>query len=395
MHSSLGKTDHSFIGRNSESSAVEPRFSSLLYDPEWVDMQSFIEFQDGEELGGRSDLEEIEDLSEQLPNGGDLYLEKAIGVSETSRVFSVMNNKRLVIKYQAFCLHYDIGHPLVREFWFLNRIEDLGISPKAHFVSGASPLPAFVSEKTDFAMTSAQRNYCRGSQVRFLVMDRRGPSVHDLMMQRKTGHRTDHRIHPRRAVWIALKTMQAVEKLHVVGGVVHGDIHYGNIVLEGTEGVGLIDFGRAFSVNTIGAPPDKIRAGEWNHEMFSPWEIKGFRPGPRDDVFRVVLMLSFMLCGKSAEKRFRPMKLQQPGAAWWAKLNEGMFRFCDPLAEYSFTDTLTNELVVDAVDPILLKERVYQLLDQVADFARAVPTLDGLPLYRPIIEDLAEIYSLL
>jgi hypothetical protein len=136
--------------------------------------------------------------------------------------------------------------------------------------------------------------------------------------------------------------------------VVHGDIHFGNVVFRdnNSDELLLIDFGRAFSlltpagggsspsgmllssspaaavtatvggggvlsgsppsggfltglrtppIQTTSSPPEKVASAfEWTSYQMSPWEIAGYRPGPRDDAFKALMMLTFMINGDYA-----------------------------------------------------------------------------------------------
>ena len=94
----------------------------------------------------------------------------------------------------------------------------------------------------------------------------------------------------------------------------------------------LIDFGRSFRVQ-IGGPVSVIPGLVWSNYLLSPWEIAGERITRRDDVYRVLLMLSYMLSGKAGIKAAKELDVTPRLAHDWRmtgkmfgdeKLNEAM-----------------------------------------------------------------------
>ena len=81
-------------------------------------------------------------------------------------------------------------------------------------------------------------------------------------------------------------------------GIVHGDLHPGNIARLGDGSYGLIDFGMAFFRDEYGPDDDITRSSKsYAHCFFSHYNIMGYRFGPRDDVFKALLSAAFLMTG--------------------------------------------------------------------------------------------------
>ena len=98
-------------------------------------------------------------------------------------------------------------------------------------------------------------------------------------------------------VQITVQVVELLRDLHATG-VVHGDVHGGNILFKDSSSVVdmstsqlvLIDFEFAlFYPVEVGM--DARRTDSTAHRvpaLLSPWELQGFRTGRRDDVFRAI-----------------------------------------------------------------------------------------------------------
>lgn len=233
------------------------------------------------------------DLSETLGEGKHVKLGSVMRTSPSSIIYAVELRDDMVLKYQSNCGSLHTVHPLLREYYFLKSIEELGISPVAFFVSAPALMTEEPTRKTLFDMDRAARDACvaKGGEVRFLAMERVGSSLYDVMT-----------LTPRRrlpitiAIEFAALTIRSLEKLHALG-IVHNDIHWGNVAIPrempDVPRIKLIDFGRSIRRNA--RCPAIIRApNTYATAHSSPWEIAGFHPGPRDDVYRTLLMLSML-----------------------------------------------------------------------------------------------------
>ena len=170
-----------------------------------------------------------------------------------------------------------------------------------------------------------------------MIMGRTGGTIYDLM--RSGSCPTSLRIDFDSAIGYAINVMVLVQKLHQEAKIVHGDIHFGNIAFRSSEnlsaGLLLLDFGRSFSVadtDTRGNElPEKVNAGyQWSDYLLSPWEIAGYRTTRRDDIFRVLLMLSYMLNGRDGIEAAKSLDSKPREAYEWRMtgdvFNGGMTR---------------------------------------------------------------------
>ena len=105
---------------------------------------------------------------------------------------------------------------------------------------------------------------------------------------------------PEVVLQIGIRLITLIEGVHSTG-LVHGDIHGGNIVGTDPESLNLIDFGRArpFVDGITGdhVPLTKLtdELVTWNPVFLSINELDGWTVSRRDDLFRVAEVLVFLL----------------------------------------------------------------------------------------------------
>lgn len=100
-----------------------------------------------------------------------------------------------------------------------------------------------------------------------------------------------------------MKSLVMLKKLHLEGGIVHGDIHGSNIAFKVPkdspnilkDDLVLIDFGFARTLR----PDDFIafKTGALQIQYLSPWQMMDPTPpvGPRDDVYRLIEFVAHQL----------------------------------------------------------------------------------------------------
>jgi hypothetical protein len=196
-------------------------------------------------------------------------------------------------------------HPLLHEYAFLKVLQDSGIVPKTYFLSGASNLPSVFppcQKVRSMNLRDAhlyQERVTAGTQVRFMVQAKVGPSVNDYFKRlNQSKAAAAERNLVVNAVAIAIKSLDLIRRLHE-HGIIHGDIHGGNIAFKNplvrmTDSLRdldlvLIDFGHAvFFPDQIGTPEKVPPDLSLTHWYLSPWQLRNFRKGRRDDVIRVI-----------------------------------------------------------------------------------------------------------
>jgi hypothetical protein len=221
--------------------------------------------------------------------------------SRQSTVFAIDGRKDLVLKYQADCFVRLSYHPILRDAYFLNLLDEESVTPRVYYISPAAPLPISKHSKTNFTMTPEQRAQCaNGASVRFMIMERADFDMYELGGVEGIGFF--------RAMRIVAVLMSVIERVHD-RNVVHGDIHPGNVVMLNRDGpaLGLIDFGMAFlEVEMMNKP--EIKRAPLTHCLHSLWELQGYRSAKRDDVYRALMVGVFLVEGKAFQSRCKALE---------------------------------------------------------------------------------------
>lgn len=247
-------------------------------------------------------------ISEMSPLGGTLVLGERLHQTFTSTIFAVDRLRDVVVKFQVGC--YDISedkfHPLLKDFWYLDELSGLRITPHVYYISQQAKMPLVATRKTAFEMSSVDRAACHNEhdgQVRFMLMERVGESLH----KHSYGISYDGKVPFDQAIKLGIDMMAMIRTLHDEGGVVHGDLHEGNVCFSNKMGSAkrqhlmLIDFGRAVPVvveddEVPSELTDPITTDSW---LLTPWDYQGVRMSRRDDVFKVLQIIATLLNGDS------------------------------------------------------------------------------------------------
>jgi hypothetical protein len=254
-------------------------------------------------------LERDYELVQEGPNRyTEVFLAERMWRGPDVTVFATQSSQT-VVKYQTDS-RYIMGekiHPLVREFVILKHIEPLKISLQAYFLS--RPViwsPLVVSKKTDFDLDPEDRH--PNSKVRYMIMERGEMTLFQYMKLLDLNE--DKAFRFRSALKAGVQLLKHLRVLHDAG-IVHGDIHLANVVLNHNGEVKLIDFGLAFFAEEMDNTPDRINNPmSWNHCYLSHWNIEGFRFGFRDDVFKTIMIVANLMNGY---EYFEKLCKTQPG----------------------------------------------------------------------------------
>lgn len=247
----------------------------------------------------------IDQISQKVPGPYSLFSKEKVhmrtlnlGPRLLRKVFSTLfeeaSNSLGLFKYQVNCDNLNDIHPLVREAVMFGKIAHLGISLKLKFLSGAIKFERPLSIKTDFAMRPDHLERCLAhprSSVRFVYMERGAETL--LEMAKRGGVTLGV------ALKLTLELLEVLDTLHQQAGIVHGDIHPANVVLDHSGKVKLIDFGKAFfradfalfNPEIIHAPPTRP------HPYETPFTLTGARLGFRDDLFNALHILATLMVG--------------------------------------------------------------------------------------------------
>lgn len=307
---------------------------------------------------------------------GQITLGPLVSRQKFSVLYAIQGYPNLLIKYQVNCEDFDSIHPLLRDYWFQKLLEGTGIATRVFTISPPATFSLERTSKTDFLLSGSSRLACAGNphaEVRYMIVERAAVSLSRLSLP------TD--------LASAFKiTREVVRKLKVLHshGIVHGDIHAGNIVLsdiDSLDSVTFIDFGRSFFLAEKIGKREKLRLGLSHvHILYSPFELRGFRPSYRDDVFGAITALAFLLNGMDWYKYCESL----PGRT--------LMKFKNKDFMFSIPRKLSPIERSDFPRPVRLE--IYLGLLQILGQARSVHAINAHPNYDIIIEHLTELIAL-
>ena len=211
------------------------------------------------------------------------------GSEDKSNVLLVndSSNRPVVMKYRSNCMHSSEENVLIKNFAFMQLLSPLGVTVRPIFLS----LPSRMGPGLSTRGLVLDSN-CSGADLRYLVMDRGGKSLRDFVRSSEGGKLSLHE-----SLVVVKAVLRLVGHLHD-RGIVHGDIHWGNVLFREIESgdfedLVLVDFDRALFVqhedeSTDGAP---LRVYQ------SPGELAGRRLHFSDDIFRIYEMIEVLLEG--------------------------------------------------------------------------------------------------
>jgi tRNA A-37 threonylcarbamoyl transferase component Bud32 len=351
------------------------------------------------------------------PLGGSLTLREDMQKGEYGRIFlatirtaNILENQLegVVVKYVTDChlrmkdedLSVD-RHPLVREWKFLSILNGTTITPNVYYLSPPAVLRsrAFGTSRFMGAYLRDNMDQCMrlGTHLRYMVQEKiPGRSFHKYV--KKFVHRHDSSF--TKDLLILFQPMLRLLKALHTKGIVHGDMHGGNVMLtelpDYRSRITFIDFEHAeFMAEGFEKPPTGHPADDLNVEYLSPWQLQGFRKGPRDDIYRAVEMLARAL----SRNRFgaglrdhlsknRELVVGQSKAirramdvkvALETKLKEPMFSHSIVLASRAVIGTEVSEDV---------RAQIINLLDDLANHVRTAYPHPDSPIDYQYIADL-------
>jgi serine/threonine protein kinase len=219
--------------------------------------------------------------------------------------------REVVIKYLNDCRDRLLGphrfvNPIAEEYALMAALNSTGLVPIIHYLSPMANLidnpPDLVSTRILNEFIEANWDECvaAGSQSRFIVYEKVGPSIREFLGWLKV---TQPDRYFKGVMTIGRKVLDMLQQLHS-RGIVHGDIHDDHILfkravshineidLESDELV-FVDFSSAKSI--VGAPEQPVKVpkrSQLHPDVLSPWHLMNYRLGRRDDVFRWIEMLA-------------------------------------------------------------------------------------------------------
>jgi len=361
--SSLLRGDLSMTPINHPASDIRQRYKMFLEQQGTRDLS--LQSRCTPDLAPRS-------FTDRVPSGRFVHLSSRLYASRMSTVFSISGSDDLVAKYQSDCFEgSQETHPLIKDFFMYNEVQDLGISPKAFFVSPPTSdwpeeQPHGTFAKAGFTMTTREYETCsKGSAVRFIIMEKVGESLSSLIRTTHVGFVN--------AIMMGIEMIETIRILHQEKEIIHGDIHQGNFVLHNGR-IKVIDFGRFEWINLSDNQPGFIRRPfKQNHVFFSHWEIAGFKNTRRDDVFKAIMIAAAMMNGKYFNTYIGNDIYGDTGLSFAVKAYKNLFvlhemtdnkYIGDPLLEHPSQNATTHENVRNRLRVILKHTRSLDLHEE-------------------------------
>jgi serine/threonine protein kinase len=237
---------------------------------------------------------------------GLLHLGHSLAVSKQSVLYTIKEHPGMLLKYQANCIELDFQrgliekpflHPSVVEFAFTRRAFRFGLAPNVVGLSPPTQLCERKEGKCRFQMSDYDFDACKAdlnSSFRYMIMERVGGM--DLYSYKF--EYPNETLPFEVGMMIGEHLVHLLENLHNRAKIVHGDIHSANIMIESIDAdsvsMKFIDFARSFE--NVERPTKKFRSSFWSsHQLYSPWELAGHYPAPRDDVYRAIELIARLI----------------------------------------------------------------------------------------------------
>ena len=305
-------------------------------------------------------------------------LEDVVYRGRQSIIFSVENHEDMLLKYQADCdeVKKNILNPLIREYWYSNDANELGISPRVFFLSPSIAFDYRAKLIENFKMDYREKKLCAssGGSVRFALIQRLGSAIDLYTLQDRFPH---GKVPFPMVMRIGIELLDKLRELHSRARVVHGDIHPGNVMIGEDLRVWLIDFGRSRSNLPARSKEPVDGKFSWLSLMLSPWQIEGYVWSARDDVYNAIRTLALLINGDDYLTFERRIKNAGPRQILnWKKYGNIWFLPGD------YQDTLRSLPV-----SLYRKEAIRQSLDRVLGFVRNLKDVDDVPEYEKIVRE--------
>lgn len=267
-------------------------------------------------------------------------------------VYTFQEDPKKVIIYRQRCgpLH---DETLV-DFWFLSYLRETRAVPVVFGVSKPLDGQVILTEYGMHPQAKLHIRQCREggyARVRYMIMERVMGQPVDAII----GSHRDRLIPISRAAQICINVLKALREIHAQH-VVHGDIHEGNLLVDGFGSVKIIDFEYAtiFDSEEIAKtsyklpcnmPIIELRGPLAINSQNSPWESQGCTSSFRDDVYRVLIVLGTMIHGFGYTDLFGALSERREGDPYregslraWVQLRTDSRRFFD-------IDTTANQQI--------------------------------------------------
>jgi len=294
-------------------------------------------------------------------------------------VYGLGGRPDLAIKYQADCSLYERIHPLLMDYGLMDELRNSGLVPKVYMVSAPAPFKAFRGDRSKFEPSLEDAEKCEKSPratVRFMVMERVPMSLFGYV------DTFPNKVVPfEEAIRIVRNTIDGIERMHT-RGIIHGDIHPGNVVMMNQEisQIAFIDFGMGFFAESLVAKPAISHEPLSRvHCYLSHYNLAGYRFSYRDDVYKAVMLLAYLLNGESF-MRYCVMLQDYPEAMLQFKRDDFVFLLPGEADRIEALPILQDE-----------KDLVRSCLRNILRLVRDIEPVDAIPRYGDIVAELVRI----
>ena len=307
-----------------------------------------------------------------------LVLGHRIGAYQFSTLFlAASESHQYVVKYQSDCETPQEVHPLLREFWFLQGLNHTDIATKVYYISPAVRWTGPITAKTAFTMADSKRRACLNvASVRYLVMATGFSSLAHMMRKPNRPAVTFAS-----AIYVMETLVGKIERMHALG-VIHGDIHPGNVMLTRMFSweASLMNFGSAmFAHEQVKRP--MFMHQPWSHvnRFLTHWNVQGFRFSFRDDVLRALEIGAFLMNGEKYTEYMERLE-QRP---------QDLFEF--KKSALIFTWPGGQDVLGGLGASNSQRSMIFGHLARALEIARSVDQLDGIPNYAGILTELRHV----
>jgi hypothetical protein len=241
---------------------------------------------------------------EVIPMHGEVSLGNAFARGRYSVTYDVVGYPEIVIRYQLDCeyLASQYGHHDTLTESVLQRyaasvqvgIPNYFISPPVGYIHGTR------LKKLFFWLEEEESQICEmlGSTVRFTVMDKWGADLTRIHQSEFPDQQpAPKEIKITHAVAMAEEILDLTTRLHKVG-IVHRVTNPFTIVdhidKQGIQRFRFIDFSKAYLIDHEESEPEVPQSSAMR-VFLSHWEMMGLKTTRRDDIFRTILLLGYLM----------------------------------------------------------------------------------------------------
>jgi serine/threonine protein kinase len=308
-----------------------------------------------------------------------LPITEVIARNGLTSVYGLGGRPDLAIKYQADCSLYERIHPLLMDFGLMNELRNEGLVPNVYMVSAPTTFVASTMGSVKLNLSPEDAEKCAESPhraVRFMVMERVPMSLFGYV------DTFPNKVVPfEEAIRIVRNTIDGIERMHT-RGIIHGDIHPGNVVMMNQEisQIAFIDFGMGFFAESLVAKPAISHEPLSRvHCYLSHYNLAGYRFSYRDDVYKAVMLLAYLLNGESF-MRYCVMLQDYPEAMLQFKRDDFVFLLPGEADRIEALPILQDE-----------KDLVRSCLRNILRLVRDIEPVDAIPRYGDIVAELVRI----